>query len=1312
MHKLLAAFAAAVVTLTATTSSAQECVFPLHPGPLERTQPDGARVTVFQRGDAFANWLEDGAGHPIVESAAGFVYARLGNDGALAATDVRVGSANPAQLGIPRRIVPTRTTGLARPANPRAKAGMSLVPARQGGGGAFALGAGSVKNLVILLRFSNHGPTGQNRTLPTQANFTTIMNAVGGDPTLAPTGSVRDHYLETSYGQFTIDSTVVGWIDVPNTEAYYANANSGLTTRTWELIQAGLAAADPLVDFGQFDQDQDGRIDAITFLHSGYGAEWGGTDQYGTTSTNRMWSHKWEIPTWTSAEGVKVADYNISPGLWSTSGSGPGRIGVVCHELGHFFGLPDLYDTGGIGAPSSGIGNWCLMAAGSWGFDSSQQFPSHMSAWAKVKLGWAVPTTILPGTQSLAQVESNAVIAKIDSGYPPGEYLLVENRQKVGFDLQLPQGGLAVWHCDEGKGELGQNNPNSEEGYPGQIGWPGNAKHYRVALLQADGNFDLENNSGRGDAGDVYRSGGTNQITNSSTPNTDAYQAGSSFDNNNRLTSISASAATMTFNYTNISAPTITTASLAAATTGSAYSAALASTGGTNPKTWSEYRANPTYAVASLGPQSFALGGTAQNWRSDEQVWSLSLPFAFPYWDTQYTSIRVSSNGFIDLAATGAEPYSRADWLRFALRIAPLWDDLRTDTSGRDIFVDTSVTGQVRIRWAAEHFDSATACNFAVVLFADGRIRFEYGSGNTNLTPIVGISRGESGGFHIPTSHSGQGTLTNAVALLFTLQGSQIPLGMTLTSAGVLSGTPTASGTYTPLFRVTDNVRRYDQDPFTLVVSGSDNDGDGVPNGSDNCPNVANPTQGNADGDATGDACDTCTDTDADGFGNPGFAANTCPLDGCPNDPLKSTPGACGCGVSDADSDGDGAANCIDGCPSDPSKIAPGVCGCGIPDTDSDGDGTPNCNDGCPLDPLKITPGVCGCGVPNTDSDGDGTPNCNDGCPSDPLKTAPGICGCGVPDTDSDGDGTANCNDACPNDPLKTTPGICGCGVPDTDSDGDGAYDCDNDQCPFDPLKISPGFCGCGVADTDSDGDGLPDCLDLCPTDPLKTTPGACGCGVSDVDTDGDGAFDCTDNCDSIANPTQSDCDLDGIGDPCEIAGGSSSDLDLNGVPDDCTGLILAFCPGDGSGSACPCGNVSPSSPIAGCLHSLGTGGVLAATGTPSVSADTLVLAGSAMPSSSALYFQGTAQQSAGAGVAFGDGLRCASGTILRLGTKQNSAGTSQYPVLGDLTVSVRGALPPTGGTRTYQVWYRNAAAFCTSSTFNLTNGVIVVWTP
>jgi hypothetical protein len=157
------------------------------------------------------------------------------------------------------------------------------------------------------------------------------------------------------------------------------------------------------------------------------------------------------------------------------------------------------------------------------------------------------------------------------------------------------------------------------------------------------------------------------------------------------------------------------------------------------------------------------------------------------------------------------------------------------------------------------------------------------------------------------------------------------------------------------------------------------------------------------------------------------------------------------------------------------------------------------------------------------------------------------------------------------------------------------------------------------------------------------------------------------------------------------------------------TGTV--FCVGDGSGTACPCANNSPLGAGEGCLHSLGLGAKLAATGTASIAADTVVLHGSQMPDSSALYFQGTTQVGAGLGAVFGDGLRCAGGTVIRLKPTTNVAGSSQFPDVGDPSVSVKGNVTAPG-SRTYQVWYRNAAAFCTASTFNLSNGLEVIWNP
>jgi plastocyanin len=152
------------------------------------------------------------------------------------------------------------------------------------------------------------------------------------------------------------------------------------------------------------------------------------------------------------------------------------------------------------------------------------------------------------------------------------------------------------------------------------------------------------------------------------------------------------------------------------------------------------------------------------------------------------------------------------------------------------------------------------------------------------------------------------------------------------------------------------------------------------------------------------------------------------------------------------------------------------------------------------------------------------------------------------------------------------------------------------------------------------------------------------------------------------------------------------------------------FCAGDGSGTACPCNN-NTTQP-AGCMNSVGFGARMRGAGVPSIAADSFALAISGAPESNfVLFFQGSTETNGGAGLVFGDGLRCAGGASVRLGTETISFGYANYPSSGEVPISIRGLLAP-GSVRTYQGFYRDLGAACTGAGFNTTNGYAVTWQP
>ncbi len=305
-------------------------------------------------------------------------------------------------------------------------------------------------------------------------------------------GNMNDFYQEVSYGNLTLISlnvpSALGWTRAEHTLNWYANGQNGMggyPQNCQRLAEEAVQAVDAFVDFSEYDNDGDGYVDALFIIHAGKGAENSGSD-------SDIWSHAWSMHTPQQLDGVIASRYSTEPEFWM--GTGDMTCGMYAHEMGHaVFGLPDQYD---YDYDSNGLGTWSLMAGGSWNGNNGNR-PAHPDAWSRYKMGVCDPQVITQntGAVTIPPVEGTPITYLLwNQGNYNNEYFLVENRQQTGYDIGIPASGMLIYHVDES-----QNN-NDHQWYPGLPA----SEHYRVALEQADGRWDMEHNSNSGDFADAY----------------------------------------------------------------------------------------------------------------------------------------------------------------------------------------------------------------------------------------------------------------------------------------------------------------------------------------------------------------------------------------------------------------------------------------------------------------------------------------------------------------------------------------------------------------------------------------------------------------------------------------------------------------------------------------------------------------------------------------------------------------------------------------------------------------------------------------
>ena len=327
------------------------------------------------------------------------------------------------------------------------------------------------KGLVLLVEFSN--TDGKMKSgAATQWNNRFNQQGYSLDSHI---GSVRDYFIEQSYGLLTIDFDIVGPLTLSKEHDYYGTPpNSELDDRAAEMVIEALRLADSQVNYADYDWDGDGTVEQVYVIFAGITSY----DEAGY-----IWPHEWMLSSAKyygcgtgrqRLDNVYLDTYAVSNEL-STSTMLEG-IGTACHEFSHCLGYPDFYDSDYSGGTAAQ--NWDVLDGGCYnGPRGIGEIPSPYTAYERWVAGWIdlIPLTAPAKVTDMPAINEEGIAYVINNTGNSNEYYILENRQQKTFGRYNRGHGLMVWHIDYNRQAWNYNTVNAD------------VDHQRMTFLPADG---------------------------------------------------------------------------------------------------------------------------------------------------------------------------------------------------------------------------------------------------------------------------------------------------------------------------------------------------------------------------------------------------------------------------------------------------------------------------------------------------------------------------------------------------------------------------------------------------------------------------------------------------------------------------------------------------------------------------------------------------------------------------------------------------------------------------------------------------------